>query len=65
MKSSCAAWLPPPVVSRQWAGRMICRASFDKIMQALKAQWMIEAPVYPRKGTNNAVFNLTLKGGQG
>jgi VWFA-related protein len=38
--------------------------SFDKIMQALKAQWMVEAPVYPRKGNNNAVFNLTLKGGQ-
>jgi VWFA-related protein len=38
--------------------------SFDKIMQALKAQWMIEAPVYPRKGSNNTVFNLTLKGGQ-
>jgi VWFA-related protein len=39
-------------------------ASFDKIMQALKAQWMLEAPVYPRQGTNNAVFNLTLNGGR-
>jgi VWFA-related protein len=39
-------------------------ASFDKIMQALKAQWMVEAPVYPRKGSNNAVFNLVLKSGQ-
>jgi hypothetical protein len=38
--------------------------SFDRIMQALKAQWMIEVPVYPRKGTNNAVLNLTLQGGQ-
>ena len=38
-------------------------ASFEKIMQALKAQWMLEAAIYPRRGNNNAVFNLALKDG--
>ena len=37
--------------------------SFEKIMQALKAQWMLEAAIYPRRGNNDAVFNLTLKDG--
>lgn len=37
--------------------------SFQKIMQALKAQWMLEAAIYPRHGNNDAVFNLTLKDG--
>jgi hypothetical protein len=39
-------------------------ASFDQIMAALKAQWMVEAPVYPRKGSNDAVFKLTFKDGK-
>ena len=38
-------------------------ASFEKIMQALKAQWMLEATIYPRRGSNDGVFNLTLKDG--
>jgi len=37
--------------------------SFEKIMQALKAQWMLEAAIYPRRGNNDAVFNLTFNDG--
>ena len=37
--------------------------AFQNIMQALKAQWMFEAPVYPRRGNNDAVLNITLKDG--
>jgi VWFA-related protein len=35
--------------------------AFQNIMQALKAQWMFEAPIYPRRGNNDAVLNITLK----
>lgn len=38
-------------------------AAFEKIMLALKAQWMLEVPLYPRRGNNDAVFNLTLTDG--
>jgi VWFA-related protein len=34
--------------------------AFQNIMQTLKAQWMVEAPIYPRRGNNDAVLNLTL-----
>jgi VWFA-related protein len=37
--------------------------AFQNIMQALKAQWMFEAPIYPRRGNNDAVLNITLKDG--
>ena len=37
--------------------------AFEKIMQALRAQWMFEAPIYPRRGSNDAVLNITLKDG--
>ena len=37
--------------------------AFQSIMQALKAQWMFEAPIYPRRGNNDAVLNITLKDG--
>jgi hypothetical protein len=33
-------------------------------MDALKAQWMAEAVVYPKNGPNNAVLTLTLKDNQ-
>jgi len=35
--------------------------SFGKIMDALKAQWMVEAEVYPREGKNEATLSLLLK----
>ena len=35
--------------------------AFQNIMQALKAQWMFVAPIYPRRGNNDAVLNITLK----
>lgn len=37
--------------------------AFQGIMQALKAQWMFEAAIYPRRGNNDAVLNITLKDG--
>lgn len=37
--------------------------AFENIMQGLKAQWMFEAPIYPRRGNNDAVLNITLKDG--
>jgi VWFA-related protein len=37
--------------------------AFQSIMQRLKAQWMFEAPIYPRRGNNDAVLNITLKDG--
>jgi VWFA-related protein len=37
--------------------------AFGNIMQGLKAQWMFEAPIYPRRGKNDAVLNITLKDG--
>lgn len=38
-------------------------AAFEQIMLALKAQWMVEAPIYPRRGNNDAVLAITLKDG--
>jgi hypothetical protein len=38
-------------------------STFKNIMMALKAQRMIEVPIYPRRGVNNAVLNITLKDG--
>lgn len=35
--------------------------AFASIMTALKAQWMAEAIMYPKDGTNEAVFTLTLE----
>ncbi len=35
--------------------------SFEQIMLGLKAQWMVEATVYPRQGDNNAVLIMNLK----
>jgi len=34
--------------------------SFTEIMNALKAQWMVEATIYPRNGENNAVLSLNV-----
>ncbi len=39
-------------------------SAFTRIMDALKAQWMAEAVVYPKKGSNSAVLTVTLKEGQ-
>ena len=39
-------------------------ATFGRIMDALKAQWMAEATVYPKQGTNNAVLTVTLQDNQ-
>jgi hypothetical protein len=39
-------------------------ASFKRIMDALKAQWMAEATIYPKSGTNSAVLTVTTKDGQ-
>ena len=39
-------------------------AAFSRIMDALKAQWMVEGLIYPKNGPNNAVLTLTLKDGQ-
>ena len=33
-------------------------------MDALKAQWMAEATVYPKQGTNNAVLTVQLQDNQ-
>ncbi|MEJ2759942.1 MAG: VWA domain-containing protein, partial [Anaerolineales bacterium] len=38
--------------------------AFSQIMESLKAQWMVQANVYPNDGTNEAVFSLTLDDGQ-
>ncbi|MEE4193640.1 MAG: FHA domain-containing protein [Anaerolineae bacterium] len=35
--------------------------AFANIMTALKAQWMAEAIMYPKDGTNEAVFTMTLE----
>ncbi len=37
--------------------------SFTKIMEALKAQWMVETAIYPKRGQNNATLTLNLKDG--
>jgi VWFA-related protein len=34
--------------------------AFAKIMDALKAQWMVESHIYPRNGENNAVLALNV-----
>lgn len=34
--------------------------SFAEIMNALKAQWMVESQIYPRNGENNAVLSLNV-----
>lgn len=39
-------------------------AAFKNIMDGLKAQWMVEASVYPKKGSNQAVLTLNLKDDQ-
>lgn len=39
-------------------------ATFGRIMDALKAQWMAEATVYPKQGTNNAVLTVSLQDNQ-
>jgi VWFA-related protein len=39
-------------------------SSFSRIMTALKAQWMAEAIVYPKNGSNNAVLTVTLQDGK-
>jgi VWFA-related protein len=39
-------------------------ASFRRIMDALKAQWMVEATIYPKSGSNSAVLTVTTKDGQ-
>ncbi len=37
--------------------------SFTKITEALKAQWMVETAIYPKRGQNNATLTLNLKDG--
>jgi len=39
-------------------------AAFSRIMDALKAQWMVETVVYPKNGSNSAVLTVTLKDNQ-
>ena len=38
--------------------------AFNRIMDALKAQWMAEATIYPKQGTNNAVLTVDINEGQ-
>ncbi|MFZ6026288.1 MAG: VWA domain-containing protein [Chloroflexota bacterium] len=38
--------------------------AFARIMEALKAQWMVETNVYPKNGQNEAVFSLALADGR-
>jgi len=38
--------------------------SFSKIMDALKAQWMVETVMYPREGNNNATLTVVMKDNQ-
>jgi FHA domain/von Willebrand factor type A domain len=45
------------------AGQGDLETAFGNIMQALKAQWMFEANIYPRRGKNDAVLNIVLKDG--
>ena len=35
--------------------------AFSNIMNGLKAQWMVETNIYPKKGTNQVLMNLVLK----
>ena len=45
-------------------GQVDLTKSFGQIMDALKAQWMVEAEIYPGQGTNNATLTLALSGSQ-
>ncbi|GAB4487599.1 MAG: hypothetical protein Fur0016_01510 [Anaerolineales bacterium] len=36
-------------------------AGFQGVMDGLKAQWMVQAEVYPKKGSNPAILTLNLK----
>lgn len=36
-------------------------SAFEAIMNGLKAQWMVKADVYPKKGSNPVVLTLNLK----
>lgn len=38
--------------------------AFTQIMESLKAQWMVEAEVYPAQGENEGVFSLVFEEGQ-
>lgn len=38
--------------------------AFVKIVDTIKAQWMVEANVYPKEGTNEAVFLLSIVDGE-
>lgn len=38
--------------------------AFQSIMDGLKAQWMVQANVYPKKGANEVVLSLNLKDDQ-
>ena len=38
--------------------------AFGRIMTALKAQWMMEAIIYPKSGPNNAVLTVTFEDGK-
>ncbi len=42
-------------------GQADLSASFGKIMDALKAQWMVQADIYPIQGDNKATVNVTLQ----
>jgi VWFA-related protein len=39
-------------------------AAFGRIMDSLKAQWMAEATIYPKQGTNNGVLTVMVQDNQ-
>ncbi|MBS4059870.1 MAG: FHA domain-containing protein [Bacteroidetes bacterium] len=39
-------------------------SAFGNIMDALKSQWMVQAEVYPRRGTSQVLLTLNLSGSQ-
>ena len=43
------------------SGQADLTQAFGKIMDALKAQWMVETEIYPREGNNNATLTVVLK----
>jgi VWFA-related protein len=45
-------------------GQADLSVSFSKIMDALKAQWMVEALVYPRQGNNDSTLTVLMKDNQ-
>ncbi|MGZ6346924.1 MAG: FHA domain-containing protein [Anaerolineales bacterium] len=45
-------------------GQADLSVSFSKIMDALKAQWMVEALVYPRQGSNDCTLTVLMKDNQ-